>query len=351
MATSGTVATTVFNTRKVIDHGFRRIGLAPQQVTSEHLDTALDLLFLELSALGNRGIPLWTVEPILLPMYFRIARVPTPAGTIDVFNVDLRTSNRLSGTNSASEGVADNAFDADIDTACTQVTPAGDITMMLASASTVPIFGFLPNASGTWDVTFQFSDDGITYTDVFTRPALEVVNGEWFWADVEGVTNHTYWRLQANGTTVLDVRELVFQNNPTTIDMYKLNRDDYSNLPNAARTGRPTQFWYNKTRQNPEITLWPTPAAEFTFSQITGFLHRQIQDVGTMQQEIEVPQRWYLAIVLQLAKHLIKEIKEADQNLIPVVEQDAAWELKRAWDGEGDGSAAFLRPNISPYTA
>tara|TARA_R110002126_G_scaffold55928_7_gene149912 strand:+ start:323 stop:1378 length:1056 start_codon:yes stop_codon:yes gene_type:complete len=351
MATSGTVATTVFQTRKVIDHAFRRIGLAPQQVTSEHIDTALDLLFLELSALGNRGIPLWTIERILLPIYYRTARVPTPLGTIDVFNVNLRTNQRLSGANTASEGDADNAFDADIDTACTQVTPAGDITMTLDSASTVPIFGLLPNVTGIWDITFQFSDDGITYTDIFTRPELAVTNGEWFWADVEGLTNHLYWRLQANGLTVLDVRELVFQNTPQEIPFYKLNRDDYSNLPNKTRTGRPTQFWYDKTRQNPEIVMWPNPDSQFTFSQLTGFLHRQIQDVGTMQQEVECPQRWYLAITMQLAKHLIKEIKEADKQLIPVVEQDAAYELARAWDGEGDGSDVFLRVNIRPYTA
>lgn len=70
-----------------------------------------------------------------------------------------------------------------------------------------------------------------------------------------------------------------------------------------------------------------------------------------MQQELEFPQRWYLAIVLQLAKHLVKEVKEADKNLIPIIEQDAAWELKRAWDGEDDGSDIYLRVNIRPYTA
>ncbi len=92
MATSGTVATTTFNTRKVIDHAFRRCKLVPQQITPEHLDTALDLLFLELSALGNRGIPLWTIDKILLPIYERTASVPTPDGTIDVFDVNLRTT-------------------------------------------------------------------------------------------------------------------------------------------------------------------------------------------------------------------------------------------------------------------
>ena len=351
MATSGTVATTTFQTRKVIDHAFRRLKLVPQQIASEMIDAALDLLFLELSALGNRGIPLWTIERILLPIYFRTARVPTPAGTIDVFDVNLRENQRLSGSNSASEGVADNAFDEDIDTVCTQVTPAGFIQMELDSANTVPIYGILPNATGTWDITFQASNDGVTFTDILNVPTLAAVDGEWDWFDVEGVTNFTFWRLQANGTTVLDVRELVFQNTPQEIPFYQLNRTDYSNLPNKTRTGRPTQFWYDKTRQQPELVIWPNPDSQFTFSQITGFLHRQIMDVGTMQQEIECPQRWYLAIVLQLAKHLSKEIKEIDPGTIAQVEADAAWELKRAWDGEGDGSDAFFRPNIRPYTA
>jgi len=351
MATSGTVATTVFKTRQVIDHAFRRCKMVPQQITPEHLDTALDLLFLELSALGNRGIPLWTLDRILLPIYERTASVPTPDGTIDVFDVNLRTNTRLSGTNSATSGVAAQAFDGDLDTACTQTGAAEQITMQLASATGVPIFGILPNATGTWDISLQFSDDGITYTTIFTEAALAVVAGAWFWKDVEGVKDHLYYRLQANGTTTLDVTELVFQNNPQEIPFYKLNRTDYSNLPNKTRTGRPTQFWYDKDRVNPIITMWPNPTADFTFAQLTGYLHRQIQDVGTMKQEIECPQRWYLALVLQLAKHLCKEIKEVDPSMIPVVESDAAIELQKAWDSEGDGSSSFFRPNIRPYTA
>lgn len=351
MATSETVATTVFNTRRVIDHAFRRCRLVPQQITPEMLDTALDLLFLELSALGNRGIPLWTIDKFILPVYFRTASVPTPLGTIDVFDVNLRENQRLSGANSSSEGVADNAFDADLTTACTQTSAAGFIQMELTSNNTVPIFGILPNVSGTWDISMQFSDDGVAFTTIFTESALIVVDEEWFWRDVEGVGNHKFWRLQANGTTVLDVTELVFQNTPQEIPFYQLNRTDYNNLPNKTRTGRPTQFWYDKNRQRPLLTIWPNPDSQFTFSQITGYLHRQIQDVGTMQQEIECPQRWYLAIMLQLAKHLCKEIKEVDINIIPVVVADAAEELKKVWDGEGDGSDTFFRPNIRPYTA
>ena len=223
--------------------------------------------------------------------------------------------------------------------------------MELVSQNTVPIYGILPNVTETWDFSLQFSDDGVTFTDILVKIAQAVVAGEWLWFDVEGVDNHQFWRLQADGTTVLNVTELVFQNLPQEIPFYKLNRTDYNNLPNKTRTGRPTQFWYDKNIKNPILTIWPNPDRQFTFSQVTGYLHRQIQDVGTMQQEIECPQRWYLAIVLQLAKHLTKEIKEVQPEVIPVVQQDAAWELKRVWDGESDGSNAFFRPNIRPYTA
>ncbi len=350
MATSNTVATTVFQTRRVIDHAFRRCGVVTQTIVSEHLDTAMDLLYLEMSALGNRGIPLWTIESILLPIYHRTAIVPTPLGTIDVFDVNLRENQRLIGANSSSEGDAENAFDSNLSTFTEHTVTGGFIQSEFVSATTVSVFGILPNVTGTWDVALQYSDDGVTFTDIFTEPQLEVVKGQWFWRDLPGLDDHRFFRLQANGTTVLNVIELVFQNLPQEIPFYQLNRTDYSNLPNKTRTGRPTQFWFNKTRKNPELVIWPNPGRQFTFAQITGYLHRQIQDVGTMQQELEFPQRWYLAIILQLAKHLVREIKEADKSLIPVIDQDAAWELKRAWDGEGDGSDTYFRPNIGPYT-
>lgn len=350
MATSGTVGTTVFKTRRVIDHAFRRCKLTPQQVTAEMLDTALDLLFLELSALANRGIPLWTVNRFILPLYESQFSVPSPVGTVDVFEANLRVNVRPVGVASSSEGTANSAFDADLDTACTQTAAAGFIQLEYEEDVAIPIFGLLPNATGTWDVSFQYSDDGIAWTTIFTESALDVVAGEWFWRDVEGVTCHLFYRLQANGATVLDVTELVFHNTPREIPMYKMNRDEYNSLPNKTRTGRPVQFWYDKTRTQPILTLWPVPEFQYTFAQATGFLHRQIQDVGTLRQELEVPQRWYLAIMLQLAKHLCKEIKEVDPNMIPIIQSDAAYELKRAWDGESDGSRVTLLPRISPYT-
>ena len=206
--------------------------------------------------------------------------------------------------------------------------------------------------TGTWDFVIEFSDDDITYTAILTRTSQAVVAGEWLWFDVEGIAAHRFYRLRATGLTVLDVIELVYQNLPQAIPMYQLNRTDYSNLPNRVRTGRPTQYWYDKQRTQPIVTLWPNVEFQFTFAQLEAYVQRYIQDIGsfTEDQEVEMPQRWYLATVTNLAKHLAREIKEVDVAMIPIIDSDAAQELGKAWDGESDSSDTFWRPNISPYT-
>ena len=354
MPTSGTLGVTTFTNQQIIDHAFRRCKMVEQQITGEHLQIALDLLWLYTQTLVNKGIKLWNVVPIVLPIYERIPTVPCPLGTVDTYTINLRNQNRLTGTATASEGTADNAFDGDLATACTQVAAAGDITVELDGQYAINTVGIMPNVSGTWDYVVEASNDNfVTSVEYLSRTDQAVVREEWLWVDVvppAREVEYQYWRLRATGTTVLDVIELVYQNKPNEIPMYKLNRNDYANLPDKASTGRPTQFWYDKQRTQPEIELWPSPGFEFTFNQVTGFVQTQMQDVGALTDELEVPDRWYLAIVCELARQLSREIKEVDLQLIPNVDTDADRYLHDAWTGEADASEAYIRPNIAPYT-
>ena len=356
MPTSGTVGSTVFTNQQIIDHAFRRCKMVEAQIVGEHLEIALELLWLYVMTLSNKGIKLWNVDPIILPIYERQATVPCPLGTENTYTINLRDLNRITGTATASEGVADNAFDGDLSTACTQTAAAGNITMDLGTdgATAISTFGIMPDVTGTWDYVIEASNDNfVTVVTYLTRTAQAVVDGEWLWVDSQAVDRETefqYWRLRATGTTVLEVRELFYGNRPNEIPMYKLNRNDYANLPDKFSTGRPTQFWFDRQRTQPEIELWPNPGAEFTFNQVTGFIQRQLQDVGSMTQELEVPDRWYLAIVCNLAAQLGREIKEVDDALIPRLDLDADKFYNDAWGGETDESEAYLRPNISYYT-
>jgi len=350
MATSGTVSTTVFNTRKVIDHAFRRCKLAPQQITSEHIETAKDLLWLFLSTIASKGIALWAVEKQIVPLYGYVPDVPLPVGTVDLLNANLRNLNRPTGTYSSSEGTADDAFDADIDTACTQTAPAGYIQVQFDDDTAITSLGILANADGTWDFSIQVSDDGATWTDIYTADDQEMTEQEWLWVDVQGVYPTTYCRLLARNTTVLDVAEFVVGNGPNEIPLSLINRDDYESQPNKMVTGRPVEYRYDKQRAQPIMNLWPAPAPEYTFYQIVATVQRYLQDVGTMAQEIEVPQRWYLAIICELARQLAYEIKEVSVEVIPAVSAEAEKQLAIAWDSESDSSPVKIRINISPYT-
>ena len=69
MAYSGTISQTVFNTGRVIDNAFRRCKLPAEQISGEYIEIANDCLYLMLSDLANQGVPLWTIEKIILPLY------------------------------------------------------------------------------------------------------------------------------------------------------------------------------------------------------------------------------------------------------------------------------------------
>lgn len=356
MATSGTVGQTVFETRKVIDHAARRCKIPPQAMGSEHLDTALDLLFLNLSALASYGIPLWVIEKTILPIYRGERSVPLPVGSVDVMEMNIRDLNRTLGTNTASEGVADNAFDSDLSSACIQVTPAGFIQVQFVTGGPVQAdnYGIFFNATATWDITIQGSQDGITFTDLYVNAELAAVAGDWFWVDLEQQIPWAFIRLQANGLTVLDVAEFFVGNTSNEIPMPKINLDSYSNLPDKSFLSRPTEFWYDKSAAaqggRQIATVWPAPDTQFTFFQYVLYIKRQIQDIGTMVQEIEVPQRWYEFVICDLARKLVREIPEADISRLPILDNDFLVESKNVWTGEDDGSPVMLTPRISVYT-
>jgi hypothetical protein len=362
LTTSGTVSTTVFNTGKLIDRAFGRCQLPPQKITSEYLSIAQDLLYLALSTLASKGIALWAVQKVILPLYDATQDVLAPLGTVDVLNANLRSVTQLELPafgclyTSSAGGIAANAFDGNLATACTQTAPNGFIQVQYPAVGQPVVFGIFPNATATWNVAIQTSTDGLNFTTVYTNTALAVVNGQWFWVDIEGIPESgvLYVRLQASGGTMLNVTEFVTGAAPQEIPIAKINRDDYSNLPNKWFQGRPLQFWYNKTQPQPTLTLWPSPSLQFTFNQIVLYTQRYVQDVGTLTQTVEVPQRWFLAVLTRLAKDLLMMIPEiakgmSDLDKTTLLQEDKdRW--NEGWASETDSSPIMLRPYIRPYT-
>lgn len=355
MATSGTLSTTTFTTRKVIDRAFRRCQIAPETITAEHIDIATDNLFLSLSALVNRGIALWCIEKLILPTYQGQAQIELPLGTVDLLNQTYRTVTRLDGSDTSSAGgTVGNAFDDDFATACTQTSTLGNIMTDFTDDTLVTTVGLLPNASATQTLVFERSDDNSTWTSVYAPGSTAYVAGTWVWYDLDGNIAARYFRVRATVGT-LAFREIYWGGTPTEIALARLNQDDYTNLPNKTFGGQPTQFWLNRLRGGSDslatMYLWPVTDLTHRYDQLVVWRQRYIQDVGTLAQEVEVPQRWYRYVTKQLASDLAEEFPEqVDPARALLLAQAAGAEWKEAQTEERDNSPITFTPQIRVYT-
>ena len=329
MAVSGTVSMTVFNTRKVIDHAYRRCRIPPEGISSEQIDFALDTLYLVLSMLANRGLQLWCIERYLMPLYEAQGLITMPNGIVDILNTNLRTI----------EVVNENTTDTTTSTTYTTIFPA---------QTQVTVVGIEWSGAST-SYALETSNNGTTWTTLSTQDNPNTTAGMVTWVDVQGSLATTYFRVRAT-TGVLNQTQVILANTPNEIPMARLNRDDYVNLPNKTFEGRPLQFWCDRQLNNPVLYLWPVPSAQFVTAQVVVWVKRYIMDVGTMTQEIEVPQRWYDSIVYVLAARLAEETPTVDPQMIAILDQKAQRSLLEAENEERDDSPIYLTPNIAVYT-
>jgi hypothetical protein len=353
MAYSGTVGTTVINVQTLIDHGARRCGKLAEELTSEQLLSSRQSLFFLLSHLANLGINYWAINKKVIGLTADKYTYEMPLGCVDVLNVLYRSLNRPTGAYATSAGgTVANAFDNDVDTICTQTSANGNISINYGSSNSVYIgsIGFLPATTGTLSIIYEYSTDGTTWSTLVDLGSVAVVNNEWIWTDITAGETVQYYRCRAYNGTTLSVRELYFGNNSREIQMSRLNRDDYTNLPNKNFTAnQPFQFWFDRTIPQPEVYLWPTPSDPFI--QMTVWYQRQIMDVGALTDELEVPQRWYEATVFMLAHRMSLELPQVAMDRIGYLEKMADKYLFEAEQEERDKSPIYLAPNISVYTA
>ena len=327
MAFSNTVSQTVFNTRRVIDNAIRRCKLTAQQITAEHIDIANDQLYLFLSDLANQGAPLWCIEKQIYPLYDGVGDITMTDGTVDILNSNFRWLQPVTGVNT--------------DTATAR-------TIDFASDTFVANVGVLWSAAAV-PIALERSDDGVTW-DVIQTETPTATAGQWTWYDLDSSVAARYFRVRATSGT-LSFSQIYLANTPTEIPLARMNRDDYTNLPNKVfQSNRPLQYWFDRQVNNPIMHMWPVPNLAATVCQIVVWRQRYIMDVGTMTQDIEVPQRWLEAIVSGLAAKMALELVEVDVNLIPILDQKATIALNIAQMEERDNSPMMIAPNISPYT-
>lgn len=310
MATSGTYTFGSLQSDQIIIDAFERIGTLPDLITSEDIQTAQRSLNLLMSEWINKGLNLWTVKQSILNLIANQNAYTLPANTSDVLEATIRTSQRrLGGTAfSSAGGVAQNAFDGNSATACTQVAPNGYISYDYGANQFVGVqmVGIQSNATLSYTLVFEYSQDNITWTQSASEPVQTYTVGINAWFAIPVPTLARYFRVRETGGATLNIQELYFNTGIQDTTISRISRPEYIYYPLKNQTGRPSSFWIDR-QIDPVMYIWPTPTAQYNALFYTRTV--MMEDVGAMINQAAIPQRFFEPLIAGLAYRLAQKRK------------------------------------------
>jgi hypothetical protein len=325
MATSGTVATTTIDTSALLEHAFRRCKVLPSAQTPETVLIAKECLYMLLLNMGNRGLNLWAVEKAFIGLNAGQATYTTPAGTLDVLNVIYSQPTLVTATFAA-------------------IAEGGKASF---TSSAVTRVGAAFGAAFTGAVIISTSTDDISYAVQTTSPSASYATGSYYWFDLPTITTAAYVKVTTVSPypTITDIQVATASYD---LPCSQWNRDTYAAMPNKLQQGRPSTNYFFEKKLTPTLTMWPVP--NNSTDHLTIYRHRQPQDVGTLTQQLEIPQRWLDGFIWLLAARLCFELPSVPDTVINIVVQMADKQVFEAEQSETDGAPIFLTPGIGVYT-
>jgi len=355
MAYSGTTGNTTINVDNLISYAFRDAGRTAEEMTPEYIETAKQALFYNLQNLSNRGVNLWLLENQLYGAVTAQQQLVLPKTIIDVreanwvYIINSAASEYLPISNPSSPSV----FGQNIDLVSTSTV--GNNWFGLQYQASQPVFyvGFNGyNASGgttTYNFAYEVSSDGVTWKTVQQFPATALADKQWAYFNISTTPTYQYYRLRETVATTFSIRQIVFSTSQQVIPLSRLNRDDYWNLPNKQfPSQRSLQYWFDRTIE-PSMYLWPVPNNDFQMFQLV--VEKQMEDVGSLTNQIYVPDRWISCIQKQLSHSMSLQLPGVDLPRIQYLEGQAEKAFLQASEEDRDKSPIYFTPAIRYYTS
>lgn len=325
---SGVIGGEVIETISVIEHAVRRCGKKVSSITAEDLETAKSSLHLILSALSNRGVNLWAVDRKAFALVHGQSTYTLPTGTESIVNMVLRTCTRLEPVAQVLSGMS-------------------SCSMTLSEAQYFHTVGFKLPVEFDGRMVMEYTVDGTNWEVQTNFNDIELSAG-WHWYSFEPAVKALAFRVRDSGSNPLAFDDMVLSNHVSDRDMVRYNRDQYVSIPDKRRLGMPNSYFLDKQIEA-QINIWPVPEKED--AQLLMWRQRRIQDVGTLGQRLEIPERWFEAVVWALAKNLCFELEGVAETRLSLCAAQAAESMREAELGESDQAPMYIQPNISGYTA
>jgi hypothetical protein len=300
--TSGTYDFQSIQVEPLIRDAFEHIGVLPEFITPQKLDSArrsIDLLLLEWM---NKTTNLWTLRSEILSLNEFQIKYFLEKYVLDITELNLRTSTRqLDGmAASSNSGVAANAFDDDPGTVCTQNAPNGDISYDYGEGAkqSITFIGVTSNADTEYSLNIEYSLNNADWKTISVIAKQNYLKGNLVWIDITAPVNAQAYRIKETGGAILNIQEIYFNNNVLDTTISGVSRDEYLQFPQKNITGRPSVFYFDRSI-NPSLSIWPAPTK--MYNAIRYSYKKAMQDVGLYTNSLEIPARFYPALVAGLS--------------------------------------------------
>lgn len=327
MTTSNSVGTTTLSVARIIEKARMRCGVPPEKLSQAVLASTLENLFLVVSNIANRSMNIWCLEKIYIALSPRKIVYDVPAGTLDLLNVSFCVPVIVGeDTKTISVGATKN-------TASWTIADGSDVVAFAVKMTSQPDSLVFSGSNDGWATSAQY-------------PLIpQTVVGDWAYYDLGHVLSFSSYSVSPLTSGVIADAKLV--SSIRSVPLGQMNHDDYMGLPNKEfLSGTVTSYFYER-KLSPKISVWPVPSSDNRF--LLAYRHRQVQDVLTMSEQLEVPSHLLDSIIWNLAAMLAFEVpgvsSETKKDLVAMAQSAAA----NADGGTSDGSPTFIMPAIGCY--
>lgn len=341
---------------------------------------------------ANRGVNLWAVDQIVVPLikgvatysidpatvnlldcYRRQFEIGAPVSITPTFSTVINTANVVVTLNN--HGLAVNLYTdfpipvavggliilgfykvtAVIDQNNFQITAAQNATSTVTNGGAVPVFTTTANSSSVsvalaahglvagqnFQVEVPTTVGGFTLLGIY--PVASVTDANDFVITVPGAAGSNAVASENGGLCQIATQ---LQNvDPIDVPMFPLSRNDYSQLPDKSLQGTPTTFWFDRVLQ-PTTSIWPVPDGSQPY-EFRAYRMRELYDANPIgPQTLDTPNRFLEAFCAELAAKVALKWKPDLFDRLALL-ADKAW---RSASGEDREKVPFyLSPDFSSY--
>lgn len=165
------------------------------------------------------------------------------------------------------------------------------------------------------------------------------MDGAGLWRDEEQevtlVSGRAEYTLKERPIRIRNAR--LYNNGLEQRPLAEWTRDDYDLAPIKTQTGAPVAFVINRRRDETKLILWPIPNAS-TYTIKLG-VESVIEDIETAEEEVDVPQEAFDAVIDTAAVRFADE-EGVNPAMLAAVRMDAARGYAR-WQGHDRGPVTF----------